>query len=174
MATNTSQSTQSSDMPWIIGSGLVFVPTVAWILSSGKGDKHVHHSPKASTEHGKTTVKDTPNEPVPEPVAVTPAPEPVPEEKPAEPALEPSASESVVSDDDGVVVSNEEVEESINKALDADVPKEAKIAEANEAPSEPEPTKESEAPAPQKVETTESNPPLSEEPSSEKKETTRQ
>ena len=34
-----------------------------------------------------------------------------------QPALEPSASESVVSDDDGVVVSNEEVEESINKAL---------------------------------------------------------
>jgi len=167
MATNASPSTQSSDLPWIIGSGLVFVPTIAWILSSGKGEKHANHAPKAPNEHVKAAgaVKDAPEEPVPEPAA-EPTPGPVPEERPAEATPEPSVTESVVSDSDAVVISKDDLEESINRAVDADAPKEAKAVEATEAtssdpapaPSESEPVKDSQAAA-LSEETTESTPP---------------
>jgi len=150
MATTTSPSTKSSDMPWIIGSGLIFVPTVAWILSSGKGEKHAHPTPKGSKENTNVAeeVKESSKEHSPEPVTSEQTPEPVSEEEPAEAAPESSTSESAVSDDEGVLVSKEEVEESINKAVDADVPKEAKAAESTEATSpEPAPTPSESEPA---------------------------
>jgi len=180
MATTTLPSKQSSDMPWIIGSALVFLPTIAWILSSGKGGDHAHHP--APNEHIKVAeaIKEASKEHAPEPVVPEPTPEPVAEEKPDESTPETRTPESVVSDDEGVVISKEEVEESINKAVDADVPKEAKVVEVTEAtpsepsptPSESEPAKESEASTPQKEETPESTPaPTPEGASTEKKET---
>jgi len=169
MSSTTSPSSQSSDLPWIIGSGLVFVPTVAWMLSSGNEKKHDHHAPKASKEHVKVAeaVQEVPTASVPEPPAAEPAPEPAPEEKPAETTPEPSAAESTVSDDDGVVISEKELEESINKAVDADAPKEAKAVETVEAmssepapaPSESQPVADNQASSSSKKETTESIPP---------------
>ncbi|KAF9646050.1 hypothetical protein BDM02DRAFT_319882 [Thelephora ganbajun] len=119
MSTTSSPSTQSSDLPWVIGSGLVFVPTIAWILSSGKGKGHAHHGSEVPEEHVKVAeeVKEALEEPVPESIAAEPTSEPVPEEKPAETTPESSATESVVSDDDGVVISKEDLEESINRAI---------------------------------------------------------
>jgi len=176
MATDSSHSKQSSDMPWIIGSGVVLVPTVAWILSSGKGEKHAHHAPK---NHAKVAeaVKEVPEESTAEPVTTESTPEAVPEEKPAEVTSEPSASESTISDDDGVVISAEEVEESINKAVDADVPKEAKVVEVAEetspgsppTSSESESVKESPATAHPKEEIAESTPPPAPKETSDKK-----
>ncbi|KAF9783254.1 hypothetical protein BJ322DRAFT_1069828 [Thelephora terrestris] len=149
MSTNSSQSKQSRDMPWLICSGLVFVPTIAWILSSGKGEKHAHPHPKTPKDQGEIAeaVEDVPKEAAPEPDTIEPPPEPVSEDKSPEITPETTAPESAFSDDDGVVISAEEVEESINKAIDADVPKEAKTGEVTEdtspkpspAPSESEP-----------------------------------
>jgi len=66
-----------------------------------------------------------------------------------------------------VVISKEDLEESINKAVDADAPKQAKAAEVTEAtssepapaPSETEPAKDDQAAAPPKEESTEPVPP---------------
>jgi len=155
MATTASPSTKSSDMPWLIGSGLVFIPATLWILSSGKGKDHSHPASNASKKHAEAAeaVEEASEEPTPETSTVEPTPEPVPEEQPAEATPEPSATESVVSDDDGVVISKEDLEESINQAIDADVPKEAKAAEPAPAPSEAEPAEDDQvAAAPPKEE----------------------
>lgn len=104
----------SSDTPWMIASGVVFIPTILYLLSPYS--KAAPHQAHAASGHGEP---HTPDETVVS-QKVESEPEPAPE----------AASGEVVKDDEGTAVPVEEIKESIARAVTDDSPKEAIQAEA--------------------------------------------
>ncbi|KAI0004558.1 hypothetical protein BJV74DRAFT_808124 [Russula compacta] len=108
-------ASKSSDTPWIIGSALVFVPTVVYLFSpSARSKPHQAHS---ATGHGNPHA----------PAENTPTPAPLP--------VEPTKNEDTIADAEGTEVPAEEVKASIVQAVTQDSPKEAAQAEAESAES---------------------------------------
>ncbi|KAI0304461.1 hypothetical protein B0F90DRAFT_1258819 [Multifurca ochricompacta] len=97
---------KSNDTPWIIGSALVFVPTIGYLLSPSARPKP--HKPHSATSHGETHV----------PAENTPK-----ASSPQESTK--NQDEGTVSDDEGAEVPVEEVKASIAQAVTEDAPKEA-------------------------------------------------
>ncbi|THH15850.1 hypothetical protein EW146_g4692 [Bondarzewia mesenterica] len=127
MSSSGAHSSSNSDKAWMIVSGLVFIPTIIYLLSpSARSTPHKAH---AASGHG---TPHTPSETVIS-KEEEPAPEPVPEPEPA--ATPESSSGEVVTDDEGTAVPAEEVKESIARAASDDSPKEAAQAEATSSPS---------------------------------------
>ncbi|KAI0300321.1 hypothetical protein BC826DRAFT_992682 [Russula brevipes] len=109
-------ASESSDRAWIIGSALVFVPTIGYLLSPSARSKshHVH----SAAGHGEPRA----------PAENTPAP------PPPQPA-EPPKNEETVADAEGTEVPVEEVKASIAQAVEQDAPKEAAQAEVESTES---------------------------------------
>ncbi|KAI0667761.1 hypothetical protein C8Q78DRAFT_1082050 [Trametes maxima] len=125
---------QSSDLPWIIGSALIFVPLGGYLLTAGGKDKGKH---SADTHHAKAAAAHAPSEeqlPKAE-SAPAPAEEPKSEDKPAEeaPADGKLHSETALTDSEGTTVPAEEVDASVKQASNADVPEDAQRAEEHDA-----------------------------------------
>ncbi|KAI0044420.1 hypothetical protein FA95DRAFT_1574490 [Auriscalpium vulgare] len=91
----------STDTPWLIGSALVFIPTIGYLLSPAARD--TPQKAHAAGGHGSPKV-------------------------PAETV--PHSSEPVTTDDEGTAVSASDVKSSISKAVNEDSPKEAASTEA--------------------------------------------
>ncbi|KAI0647817.1 hypothetical protein C8Q79DRAFT_1008220 [Trametes meyenii] len=126
---------QSSDLPWIIGSALVFVPLGGYLLTSGGKDKGKHsadaHHAKAAAAHAPSEEQLPKSESAPAPVE-----EPKPEDdKPAEdaPADGKLHGETALTDSEGTTVPAEEVDASVKQASNADVPEDAQRAEEQDA-----------------------------------------
>ncbi|KAJ8581410.1 hypothetical protein M405DRAFT_832556 [Rhizopogon salebrosus TDB-379] len=99
-APHASHGSQGSDTPWMIGSALVFGPVLLYLLSpSARKASHSHASEHSHGAHRS----DASHHAEPQPAAETPA----------------------VKDDEGTEVSGEEIKDSVEKALDADSPKDA-------------------------------------------------
>ncbi|KAI9465534.1 hypothetical protein BJY52DRAFT_1183625 [Lactarius psammicola] len=113
-SSNTHGASNSGDTPWIIGSALVFVPTIVYLLSpSAQSNSHKTHS---ATGHDEphAHAKSTPEMP---------------------PPPEPTESKATIADAEGTEVSVEEVKASLTQAITQDAPKEAAQAEADAAES---------------------------------------
>lgn len=113
-SSNTHGASNSGDTPWIIGSALVFVPTLVYLLSpSARSQSHNAHSAIGHDEphaHAEGTPKTSP-------------------------PPEPTKSEATIADAEGTEVPVEEVKASLIQAVTQDAPKEAAQAEADAAES---------------------------------------
>jgi hypothetical protein len=104
--THGASNSGSGDTPWKIGSALIFIPTIIYLLSpSARSDSHKAHGAAGHDAHAESTHKT------------------------------PSKSEATITDDEGTEVTVEEVKESIAQAVTQDAPKEAAQAEADAAES---------------------------------------
>jgi len=128
-ASNAHNAPKSNDTAWMIGSALVFIPTIGYLLSpSARSKPHQAHS---ATGHGEPHA----------PAENTPTGAPPP------PPAEPTKNEETVVDAEGTEVSVEEVKASIVQAVTQDAPKEAAQAEVEstkEDDSAPSQTSEAE------------------------------
>lgn len=106
-------ASKSSDTTWIIGSALVFIPTIGYLLSPSARSKP-HHAHSASG-HGQ------PRAPA--------------ENTPPVPPAEPTKNEETIADAEGTEVPAEQVKASIIQAATQDSPREAAQAEAETAES---------------------------------------
>lgn len=107
-------ASNGSDTPWIIGSALVFVPTIIYLLSpSAQSNSHEAHS---ATGHDEPHAHE-------KSAPITPPPP------------EPTKSEATIADAEGTEVPVEEVKASLALAITQDAPKEAAQAEAEAAES---------------------------------------
>ncbi|KAF8501033.1 hypothetical protein F5888DRAFT_1801558 [Russula emetica] len=107
---------KSSDTTWMIGSALIFIPTIGYLLSpSARSKPHHAHS---ATGHGQPGA----------PAENTPT-------TPPEPPAEPIKSEETIADAEGTEVPAEQVKASIIQAVTQDSPREAAQAEAEMAES---------------------------------------
>ncbi|KAF8258212.1 hypothetical protein EI94DRAFT_1755304 [Lactarius quietus] len=97
-------------MPWIIGSTLVFVPTIVYLLSPSASNSHKAHSAAGHDAHAESVSSTSP-------------------------PPEPTNSEATMTDDEGTEVPLEEVKESITQAVTQDSPKEAAQGEADASES---------------------------------------
>ncbi|RPD77579.1 hypothetical protein L226DRAFT_568624 [Lentinus tigrinus ALCF2SS1-7] len=138
---------ESSDMPWIIGSALVFGPVIAYLLTPTAKSKASH---AAEHKHAKAGISAVPNEvdaPAPKSDVDASATQAIVSDSPkdAQAAEEASFSDSAVSSEDGKVhgspeltdsegttVSAEEVDASMKQAFDANLPVDAQRAEEGE------------------------------------------
>ncbi|KAI9443176.1 hypothetical protein H4582DRAFT_2054246 [Lactarius indigo] len=111
-SSNTHGASDSSDTPWIIGSALVFVPTIIYLLSpSAQSNSHKAHSATGHDEphaHAKSAPQTAP-------------------------PPEPTKSEATIADAEGTEVPVEEVKASLAQAVT--LLKEAAQAEADAAES---------------------------------------
>jgi len=139
-STHGASNSGSGDTPWLIGSALVFVPTIVYLFSpSARSDSHKAADHDA---HAKSAPK-------------TPPPP------------EPTESEVTIVDAEGTEVPVEEVKDSLTQAVMQDAPKEAAQAEADaaespetsEAETENEQSEKPQAGTPQSDEETNSPPP---------------
>ncbi|KAH9065456.1 hypothetical protein EDB87DRAFT_1679925 [Lactarius vividus] len=106
-------ASDSSDTPWIIGSALVFVPTIIYLLSpSAQSSSHKAHS---TTGHNDPHAHE--------------------KSAPKTPPTKPTKSEATFADAEGTEVPVEEVKASLAQAVTQDAPKEAAQAEAEAAES---------------------------------------
>ncbi|EGN98463.1 hypothetical protein SERLA73DRAFT_183485 [Serpula lacrymans var. lacrymans S7.3] len=133
-------SSGGSDTPWMVGSGLLFGPALLYLLSpsarkSSHGDAHDHSSHAHSEDATHATVEET------EQTEDSP--------KDAEPAVESQpAEDNSMTDDEGTKASGEEIQESVQNALNTDSPKDAQVAEeATSSDSEPAPAASSDSAA---------------------------
>jgi len=107
-------ASNSGDTTWMIGSALVFIPTIVYLLSpSARSKPHQAHS---AAGHGEphAPAENTPKAP---------------------PPVEPTKNEGTIADADGTEVPVEEVKASITQAITQDAPKEAAQAEVETAES---------------------------------------
>ncbi|KAH9080586.1 hypothetical protein EDB83DRAFT_2340249 [Lactarius deliciosus] len=113
-SSGTHGASNGSDTPWIIGSALVFVPTIIYLLSpSAQSNSHKAHS-AAGHDEPHAHEKNAPKTP---------------------PPPEPTESEATIADAEGTEVPVEEVKASLAQAVTQDAPKEAAQAEAEAAES---------------------------------------
>ncbi|KAI0269793.1 hypothetical protein BC834DRAFT_863391 [Gloeopeniophorella convolvens] len=111
MSSSAHGAPKSSDTAWLVGSALVFIPTIGYLLSpSARSKPHQVHS---AAGHGE------PRAPA--------------ENTPSQPAPEPTKSGETIADAEGTEVPAEEVKESIEQAVRSNAPKEAAQAEAENA-----------------------------------------
>ncbi|KAI0283935.1 hypothetical protein BGY98DRAFT_949637 [Russula aff. rugulosa BPL654] len=106
---NAHSAPKSSDTAWMIGSALIFIPTIGYLLSPSARSKP-HHAHNA-TGHGQ------PHAPAENTSTAPQAPEPI-------------KNEETIADDEGTEVPAEQVKASIIQAVTQDSPAEAAQAEA--------------------------------------------
>jgi len=99
-------------MPWIIGSTVVFVPTILYLLrpKEDHGHRHGHGDDHAHTHHEKDAHDEHKATETSEPASIT--------------------------DDEGTEVSGEEVNASMQQSFESNSPKDAQAAEVADAPVE--------------------------------------
>jgi len=134
MSSHPSAAKQSSDIPWMIGSALIFGPALAWCLSQSGNSNHAHHDAHSESKE-QLSVKDsegteTPVAEVIESVDTAVAADSLKGPEASEEQLKKSEPEPnlPVTDADGETVS-EEVKESVEQAVESDSPKDAQQAE---------------------------------------------
>lgn len=99
-APHASHSNYGSDTPWMIGSALIFGPTMLYLVSpSARKTTHAHESQHSHSVHRS----DASHHDEPQPAVETPA----------------------MKDDEGTEVSGEEIKQSMEQAFNADSPKDA-------------------------------------------------
>ncbi|OJT14701.1 hypothetical protein TRAPUB_8754 [Trametes pubescens] len=124
---------QSSDLPWMIGSALVFGPAAVYLLTSSGKEKGKHN---ADAHHDKAAKAHAPSE---ELVKKEEAPAPAEDteaskdEQPAEQSEAAPADDGAVTDDEGTTVSAKDVDASVKQASDSDSPADAQRAEEHDA-----------------------------------------
>ncbi|KAF8478099.1 hypothetical protein DFH94DRAFT_80792 [Russula ochroleuca] len=115
-STSAHGPSKSSDTPWMIGSALIFIPTIGYLFSpSARSKPHHAHS---ATDHGQPRA----------PAENTP-------KAPSLPPAESTKNEETIADDEGTEVPVEQVKASVTQAVEQDSPKEAAQAEAEIAES---------------------------------------
>jgi len=119
-ASNSHNAPEGNDTAWIIGSALVFIPTIGYLLSPSAHSKP--HQAHSATGHGKP---HAPAENTPTGAAPPPPP----------PPAEPTKNEETIADAEGTEIPVEEVKASVVQAVTHDAPKEAAQAEAETAES---------------------------------------
>ncbi|OSD07457.1 hypothetical protein PYCCODRAFT_1430701 [Trametes coccinea BRFM310] len=130
---------QSSDMPWMIGSALVFGPIAVYLLSTQGKDKGKHsadaHHARAAKAHAPT------EEPAQKEEQPAPEPEPAQEEAPKDeqPAEQADSSSDdklhgaqPMTDSEGTTASAEEIDASMKQAFKSNIPEDAQRAEEND------------------------------------------
>ncbi|KAN0139833.1 hypothetical protein V8E53_002495 [Lactarius tabidus] len=124
--TDGASNSGSGDTPWKIGSALIFIPTIVYLLSpSAQSNSHKAHGAADHHAHAESTSKTPPK---------------VGHIYECKPCVHvsmtlPFQSEATITDDEGTEVTVEEVKESITQAVTQDAPKEAAQAEADAAES---------------------------------------
>ncbi|KAI9058111.1 hypothetical protein FKP32DRAFT_1606637 [Trametes sanguinea] len=138
---------QSSDMPWMLGSALVFGPIAVYLLSTqgkdkGKHSADAHHARAAKAHAPSEQLVQKEEQPAPEP---EPAQEEAPkDEQPAEQADSSSDGKlhgaQSMTDSEGTTVSAEEIDASMKQAFltrgrpeqKSNIPEDAQRAEEND------------------------------------------
>ncbi|KAI8994231.1 hypothetical protein BD414DRAFT_481827 [Trametes punicea] len=138
---------QSSDMPWMIGSALVFGPIAVYLLSTQGKEKGKHladkHHAAAAAAHAPSeellkdsAPKEEDKEEQPPAEAAPPAEEEAPKEEPAEQSDSSDGKlhgAPAMTDSEGNTASAEEIDASMKQAFKANIPEDAQRAEEQDA-----------------------------------------
>ncbi|KAH9936586.1 uncharacterized protein B0H18DRAFT_974522 [Fomitopsis serialis] len=129
---STADAAKSSDMPWIIGSAVVFGPAAVWLLTS-QSDKKTLDVAFSQADRGAHSLGDSKKD-------AENTPESSGEDASAEPKeaeetenTQESSDKGAVTDSEGETVSGKEVNESMQQSFNEDSPPDAQAAEEKEA-----------------------------------------